>query len=336
MLGEGDSLAWSEPVYRLHGFEPGDVVPSTALMLAHCHRDDRAALEAVLRAAPVPGGDGSSVRYRLLDTAGTERSVLAVLAPGVDPRHAHRAADGDGRPEHDGHAVADGGAHLDGRPAERLGLLIDLGAEIGATAARRADDMLAAAIASRELIDQAKGAAMLAYGLDGEAAFDFLRWHSEHLNVKVRGVAERLLRALPGRPADRDPRDVLDAALASLADAPGAIDGSAHGTDGTALPTSLTVRHAPEGRAVVVRLEGEVDAATAPTLVAGLSEALKAVPPRGTLVIDGSGLLRLGPVAALHIARLRRRAENAGVQLRIVPPASNRPEMRGPGPGASM
>ena len=60
------------------------------------------------------------------------------------------------------------------------------------------------------------------------------------------------------------------------------------------------------------------------------------VPPRGTLVIDGSGLLRLGPVAALHIARLRRRAENAGVQLRIVPPASNRPEMRGPGPGASM
>lgn len=96
MLGEGDALAWSEPVYRLHGFEPGDVVPSAALMLAHCHRDDRAALEAVLRAAPVPGGDGSSVRYRLLDTAGVERSVLAVLAPGVDPRHAPRAADGDG------------------------------------------------------------------------------------------------------------------------------------------------------------------------------------------------------------------------------------------------
>jgi anti-anti-sigma regulatory factor len=154
--------------------------------------------------------------------------------------------------------------------------------------------------------------------------------------VKVRGVAERLLQTLPGRPADRDPRDVLDAALASLAAVPGATDGAGRGADGPALPTSLTVRHAPEGRAVVVRLEGEVDAATAPTLVAGLSEALKAVPPRGTLVIDGSGLLRLGPVAALHIARLRRRAENAGVQLRIVPPASGRPEMRPEGHGASM
>ena len=338
MLGEGDSLAWSEPVYRLHGFEPGDVVPSTALMLAHCHREDRAALEAVLRAAPVPGGDGSSVRYRLLDTAGTERSVLAVLAPGLDPRHAHHVADGDGRPapDHDGHPVADGAAHHDGRPAERLGLLIDLGAEIGATAARRADDMLAAAIASREVIDQAKGAAMLAYGLDGTAAFEFLRWHSEHLNVKVRGVAERLLESLPGRPADRDPRDVLDTALAGLAATPGSPAAAGHPVDGPTLPASLTVRHVPEGRTVVARLEGEVDAATAPTLVAGLAEALKAVPPHGTLVLDGSGLLRLGPVAALHIARLRRRAENAGVQLRIVPPASARPEMRPEGPGTSM
>lgn len=338
MLGEGDTLAWSEPVYRLHGFEPGDVVPSAALMLAHCHRDDRAALEAVLRAAPVPGGDGSSVRYRLLDTAGTERSVLAVLAPGVDPRHAPRAADGDGRPsaDHDGAPAADGTGHHDGRPAERLGLLIDLGAEIGATAARRADDMLAAAIASREVIDQAKGAAMLAYGLDGEAAFEFLRWHSEHLNVKVRGVAERLLQSLPGRPADRDPRDVLDAALAALAAVPGAAEEARRPAGGVPLPASLAVRHAVEGRAVVARLEGEVDAATAPTLVAGLSEALKAVPPRGTLVIDGSGLVRLGPVAALHIARLRRRAENAGVQLRIVPPASGRPEMRSEERGASM
>ncbi|WP_431836611.1 ANTAR domain-containing protein [Cellulomonas sp. Y8] len=337
MLGEGDSLAWSEPVYRLHGFEPGDVVPSTALMLAHCHREDRAALEAVLRAAPVPGGDGSSVRYRLLDTAGTERSVLAVLAPGVDPRHGHRSADGDGRPapDHDGAPAADGAVH-DGRPAERLGMLIDLGAEIGATAARRADDMLAAAIASREVIDQAKGAAMLAYGLDGEAAFEFLRWHSEHLNVKVRGVAERLLRSLPGRPADRDPRDVLDAALADLGVVPGtARDLTGHG-DGPTLPASLTVRHVTEGRAVVAHLEGEVDAATAPTLVAGLSEALKAVPPRGTLVVDGSGLLRLGPVAALHIARLRRRAENAGVQLRVVPPRGGRPEMRPEVGGTSM
>ncbi|TKR26810.1 ANTAR domain-containing protein [Cellulomonas hominis] len=340
VLGDGDALAWSEPVYRLHGFEPGDVVPSTALMLAHCHREDRPALEAVLRAAPVAGGDGSTVRYRLLDASGAERSVLAVLAPTVDPRHAHRAADGDA--PHDGRPV-DLPAARDGRPQERLGLLVDLGAEIGATAARRADDMLAAAIASREVIDQAKGAAMLAYGLDDAAAFDFLRWHSEHLNVKVRSVAERLLETLPGRQADRDPRDVLDAALAGLADVAvrhdvAGLDGGTvrSATCGRVLPTTLVVRHTVEGRAVVVQLAGEVDAGTAPTLVAGLTEALRAVPPRGTLVLDASGLQRIGPVAALHVARLRRRAEHAGVQLRVVAPLSGRAEMREDVTGASM
>jgi anti-anti-sigma regulatory factor len=303
----------------MHGFEPGDVVPSTALMLAHCHRDDRPALEAVLRAAPEPAAEGRSVRYRLLDASGTERVVLAVLAPGVDPRHAGHVAAADGRA--DGHAT------------QLLGLLVDLGAEIGATAARRADDMLAAAIASREVIDQAKGAAMLAYGLDGPTAFEFLRWHSEHLNVKVRGVAERLLAALPGRRADADPRDVLDAALASLADAPAPLPDPAADHDG--VPARLVVRHALEGRTVLVRLDGEVDAATAPTLVAGLADALRATPNRGQLVLDAAGLDRLGPVAALHIARLRRRCEHAGVALRIVPP-DGRPEMRAAGTRSSM
>jgi anti-anti-sigma regulatory factor len=319
LLGDGDALVWSEAVYRLHGFEPGEVVPSTGLMLAHCHRDDRPALESVLRAAPgdPAAGAGRSARYRLLDAAGQERVVLAVLAPVVDL------------------ALAAGALV----PGPHHGLLVDLGAEISATAARRADDMLAAAIASREVIDQAKGAAMLAYGLDGDAAFEFLRWHSEHLNVKVRTLAERLLATLPGRPADGDPREILDAALASLAGAPGAAGvpgapaapGDPERTPGV-LPASLTVSHTAEGRSVVAHLVGEVDGATAPALVAGLSTALRAVPAHGTLVLDAARLRRIGPVGALHVTRLRRRAENAGVELRIIPPA----EMRDAGPGSSM
>ncbi|GEL46445.1 hypothetical protein CHO01_15610 [Cellulomonas hominis] len=368
VLGDNGSLVWSEPVFRIHGFEPGDVVPSTALMLAHCHRDDRPALEAVLRVAPEPAAEGRSVRYRLLDAVGTERIVLAVLAPGVDPRHSGRPADGvphraatdgapagsegvlqdgrtgqdgharqDGHPDHDGHPGHAGGTggRADGHAAQLLGLLVDLGAEIGATAARRADDMLAAAIASREVIDQAKGAAMLAYGLDGPAAFEFLRWHSEHLNVKVRSVAERLLAALPGRSVDADPRDVLDAALASLADVPAPSPDPVAPADRDGLPARLVVRHALEGRTVLVRLDGEVDAATAPTLVAGLADALRATPNRGQLVVDAADLDRLGPVAALHIARLRRRCDHAGVTLRLVPP-DGRPEMRGGAARSSM
>jgi anti-anti-sigma regulatory factor len=305
LLADG-SLTWTPDVFRLHGFEPGEVVPSADLMLAHCHRDDRPALAAVLRGAPCAADTGRSVRYRLLDATGGEHAVLAVLtapAPTVPG---------------DGPAAGTTGV---------LGVLVDLGAEIGATAARRADDMLSAAIASREVIDQAKGAAMLAYGLDGDAAFDLLRWHSEHLNVKVRTLAERLLVALPGRPDGSDPRELLDAALASLAG--GSVDpataATGPGTPGVGAaavprPARLVVHHVPEGRTVHVRLVGTVDGATAPDLVAGLAEALRAVPARGRLVLDASALHRIGPVAALHLTRLRRRAEHAGVQVQVVTP----------------
>lgn len=316
VLGDREALSWSEPVFHLHGFVPGDVVPSASLMLAHCHRDDRPALEAVLRAAPERSGGpaaGRGVRYRLVDASGTERTVLAVL-------------------------VADGSRD---EPGRALGLLVDLGAEIGASAARRADDMLAAAIASREVIDQAKGAAMLAYGLDGPAAFDLLRWHSEHLNVKVRTLAEALLGALPRRSAGTDPRTALDAVLADLA---GSVAPAAPGTGeapGDALPVRLDVRHVREGRTVVVTLSGEADGSAAPTLVAGLAAALRDVPPRGVLAVDTSGLRRPAPVAALYVGRLRRRCEHAGVALHVVPPldeqdGDGRPEMRAVRTGASM
>ena len=33
---------WSPETYRLHGFEPGEVVPTTSLVLAHKHPADRA------------------------------------------------------------------------------------------------------------------------------------------------------------------------------------------------------------------------------------------------------------------------------------------------------
>lgn len=340
LLSTGEALDWSEPVYRIHGFEPGEVEPSTALMLAHCHRDDRPALEEVLRPAMPAPEEGRSVRYRLLDATGTERVVLAALAPGpgTRPPGAPREPAGAGRAL----AAVAAGHGLDAATTHRtrklMGLLVDLTPEIGATAARQADDMLAAAIASREIIDEAKGAAMLAYGLDGPAAFDFLHWHSEHLNVKVRAVAERLLAALSGRRQNVDPRDLLDAALAGLASSQIAPlpERPGPGADGQALPTRLDLHQSVADRSVVVRLTGEVDAATAPTLVAGLAHALRAVPAHGALVLDASGLPRLGPVAALHIGRLRRRCDHAGVTLRVVPPTPVRPGMRVRAPGRSM
>ena len=39
---------WSEPTYELYGFRPGDVVPTTELVLAHQHPEDRGSVEALL------------------------------------------------------------------------------------------------------------------------------------------------------------------------------------------------------------------------------------------------------------------------------------------------
>jgi anti-anti-sigma regulatory factor len=233
------------------------------------------------------------VRYVLHAADGTQRPVLAVAAPGTGTRP--------------------------------VVVLADLSAEIDTAAALRADVMLAEAVASRSRIDQAKGALMLAYGLDEEAAFAVLRWHSEHLNIKIRTAAERLCAVLP-HPGDVDPRDRLDAVLAHGADLDSPAPGRARpGRGRPAVDRGLTVRRTPPGREVVVSVAGEVDASTVPGLMSGLHEALRAVrstPDRpGVLVVDLSAVGRLGPLAGLHLGRLRRRCERAQVQLRLVAPA---------------
>jgi hypothetical protein len=172
---------WDEAAATLHALPAAAVVPTDALLLAHCRAEDRDALARLLSGT----ADASAVRYVLHAADGTQRPVLAVAAPGTGTRP--------------------------------VVVLADLSAEIDTAAALRADVMLAEAVASRSRIDQAKGALMLAYGLDEEAAFAVLRWHSEHLNIKIRTAAERLCAVLP-HPGDVDPRDRLDAVLAHGAD----------------------------------------------------------------------------------------------------------------------
>ena len=51
--------------------------------------------------------------------------------------------------------------------------------------------------ATMPAIEQAKGALMAIYGLTNQAAFELLRWHSQHRNIKLRDLAARLTAALP-------------------------------------------------------------------------------------------------------------------------------------------
>jgi hypothetical protein len=73
------------------------------------------------------------------------------------------------------------------------------------------------ALASRAEIDQAKGILMVVYGLNPEAAFALLAWHSRNGGVAVRDLAQRLVSAVHGLPASGLTPQHTDNLLAALA-----------------------------------------------------------------------------------------------------------------------
>ncbi len=57
---------WSEGSSIIHGFEPGDVVPTTGLVLAHKHPADRDEFERIFRGVVTDGGTMVS-HHRIID-----------------------------------------------------------------------------------------------------------------------------------------------------------------------------------------------------------------------------------------------------------------------------
>jgi hypothetical protein len=164
-----DAWWWSDEVYEMHGFAPGEVVPTTALLLAHKHPDDRdRAADALARTARTGKAFGSM--HRIVDANGQTRT-LAVAARGRRP--------GPGSPV-----------------AELAGYFVDVTDAHHEAARREATAAIRAADASRSDIEQAKGVVMLAYGVGPDEAFEVLRRRSNHANVPVRELARRLVGGL--------------------------------------------------------------------------------------------------------------------------------------------
>lgn len=155
---------WSEQVQRMHGYEPGTVTPTTELVLAHKHPEDRGQVAATI-------GDilnthkPFSTRHRIVDTSG---NVHYVVVAG-DRLH-------DGR----GAVIGTHGCYVD------VSRLPDPEDEERVTA------KLAEIAESRAAIEQTKGMLMLIYGIDDDAAFNLLKWLSQDANVKLRALAEQI------------------------------------------------------------------------------------------------------------------------------------------------
>ena len=172
-----DTWWWSTSLYTIHGFTPGEIVPTTALMAAHQHPDDRAGAartdrrrghrrETVLLPAPHPGRPATSPHRRHHRRRNprrtTARSVRSAATSSTSPMPCTATS----------------------RP--RPGMAVELSAE------------------TRAAIEQAKGALMITYGLDEDEAFALLRWHSQHSNIKLRDIAA----AITDRTNDPDIADL--------------------------------------------------------------------------------------------------------------------------------
>ncbi|HEY6855138.1 MAG TPA: PAS and ANTAR domain-containing protein [Mycobacterium sp.] len=162
---EDQRWEWSEQVQRMHGYEPGTVTPTTELVLAHKHPEDRGEVAKTIDEMLV-ARRAFSTRHRILDTRGVVHQVVVV---------------GDLLTDRQDVVIGTHGYYVDITPSSD----------------RAHEDLISARVAEitehRAVIEQAKGMLMLVYGLDDEAAFDLLRWRSQSSNVKLRRLAEKIV-----------------------------------------------------------------------------------------------------------------------------------------------
>jgi len=162
---DSDEWSWSDTMYAIHGFEPGAVVPTTALVMRHIHPEDAAAAWES-REAAVERKEPFSFLHRIRTATGDLRVVLA----------AGHLEDEDGTPVVHGHLVD----------------ITDLRKDAVNT---EVDSAVGDFVAHRAGIEQAKGVLMQLYSVDADTAWALLRAFSEDTNRKVRDIARVLIEA---------------------------------------------------------------------------------------------------------------------------------------------
>jgi hypothetical protein len=155
---------WSPEVQKMHGYPPNSVSPTTRLVLSHKHPDDyRYVADALAEIRRTRRAFSSS--HRIVDVSRRVHHVVVV---------------GDQLFGEDGTVIGTHGFYVDVTPSEQE--------------RQRAMTAAVAEIAvNRQVIDQAKGMLMMAYGIGAQPAFELLKWRSQQTNVKLRALAEQLI-----------------------------------------------------------------------------------------------------------------------------------------------
>lgn len=158
-------ITWSDTLYRIHGYERGEVVPTVELAMAHKHPDDRAKI-LEMNAALSQAGGHFSCYHRLIDSFQREHRVLA-----------------------SGEAVLD----ADGRLFSIAGIMVDLTSTVHSETERATRDAVAGAVRARSIIERARGILMGRLSIGADAAFALLCIHSNYTNIKLAAIASQLV-----------------------------------------------------------------------------------------------------------------------------------------------
>ncbi|MFI6866889.1 PAS and ANTAR domain-containing protein [Nocardia sp. NPDC050406] len=157
---------WSDEVARIFGYEPGEVEPTTELLLSHRHPEEDDTM-ATSVAAALEAGEPICGHHRIIAADGAERAVMAV---------------GDQLTDDDGAIVG------------VCGYFLDITENLEDTRDEVITELLPGIIESRTAIEQAKGGLSVIYGISTEQAYRVLKWRSQETNTKVRDLAAQLVR----------------------------------------------------------------------------------------------------------------------------------------------
>jgi len=172
---EDGVFRWSDGLYRMYGYERGEVVPSMEMVLPHVEPEDRARVRAYWEHVSTHGGP-SSIYVSIRDRKDRQHKLLY-------------SAD----------YILDGST-----PIGVWGVVVDLTTSIHTDRHQLATEAVAASAVNRAAIEQAKGILMGRTGVNAEQAYELMSQLSQDTNRKVYAIASEIIERATVRAGNQD------------------------------------------------------------------------------------------------------------------------------------
>ncbi len=179
---------WSDEIYVMHGWVPGEIEPSLDALRSRKHPDDRNRVVRVATDA-LRAGRPFSCGHRIIDGAGKARTVIVT---------------GQGR--RDGNKVA-----------QIAGYVVDVTPVRQEILDRESTRAVTRAFVSAAVIEQSKGVLMATRGIDEGSAARVISEHAGRVGITVREAASQMMAGLGNTGGfDGDANGLVAHALDSL------------------------------------------------------------------------------------------------------------------------